>query len=184
MENNMPKERSALPWLIGCGGFVLLLCVVSVVLFVMYFSVITDSFSQSFQDFDAMVDEDWGGDWGVLAPNEMSDDALAFVEDEGLVQDGETLLAYYDKYEDRSEVAVLTEQALRYQRQGRITDVPLEKVNKIKHHEREDWGEIVDVILIQYDGGQQMKVEILESEGGVTFHKMLTDAWKEAKGQK
>lgn len=181
MENNPPKDRSALPWLIGCGGLVLLLCIVSVVLFILYFPVITESLSESFHGFDEPFFEE--GDWGVLSPNEMSEESLTFVEDEGLVPDGETLLAYYDKYGDRSEVAVLTEQAVRYQRDGRTTDVPLVKVEKIKHHEREDWDQTVDVILIQYEGGQQMKVEILESEGGVTFHKMLMDTWNKAKRQ-
>lgn len=176
---NTTTGRSALPWLVGCGGLILLLCVAAVALFVMNVDKIEQSFGESLLGSF----EEWGewGDWGVQSPNEMSEKAIAFVEDEGLVKADETLLGYYDKYGDRTEVAVLTDGAIRYYKNGRVTDVPLKKVDAIKHHERENWGETVDVILIRYDGGKQMKVEVLETEGGATLYEMTKDAWKEAK---
>jgi hypothetical protein len=178
MENQAQNQRNqAVAWVIGCGGFILLLIVAAVTLVVVFADDISESFGES---FESTLDQLSGEDWGVKAPNEMSESAHAFIDEEGLVKEGETLLAYYDKYANQMEVAVLTNEAVRYFNSGRVTEVLLKDVQSVKHHQRKNWDESLDVVLIRHKDGQ-MKVEIFEYEGGESFYEMTKDAWNDVK---
>lgn len=145
--------------LIGCGGIMLLGVAAVVGLFVWIASQ---------------------PESGVKLANEMDAYALEYLEEHGMLEPAERLLAYYDvtMAMDGSEAALVTDRRVMYHKGGRTTAIELASVEDVSHREE---GLIGDVIEVFAAGGEAMKIEIAPLNGGATFHRVLVDAWQRAR---
>jgi len=144
---------------IGCGALIVLGAAVIVGLFV------------------------WVGskpEGGVKLSNEMEPYALKYIEKHGLLEPGETLLAYYDATMsmDSSEAALLTDRRVLYHKDGRTTALELKDVERIDHREE---GFVGDILEIHSSTGSAIKIEIAPLNQGATFKNILFATWRKAR---
>lgn len=121
-----------------------------------------------------------GPESGVKLTNEMDQYALDYLEEHGLLEAGEEILAYYDATlaMDGTEAAILTSTRVMYHRNGRTTSIPIREIEDVRHRYETLTG---DVIEIDGSGGQVMKIEIAPMNSGITFKNVLLNAWKRAR---
>jgi hypothetical protein len=114
---------------------------------------------------------------GVRGANEVPPSALERVEKRKLLAPGEKIVAYYDATVsgDGSEIAMVTTDRLVYFNTGRTTSLSLANIADVRHHSEPLIG---DVIEVQSDSGEAMKVEIAPLNGGDFFLSSLETAWK------
>ena len=116
---------------------------------------------------------------GVRLGNEMQRYALDYIAEHDLVEPDETILAYYDATFSGSgtEAAILTDQRLIYHFQGTTTSMLLQDVADIQHSQDPLLG---DIIVAIDRSGQAMRIQIALWNDGVTFHRVLLNAWHNA----
>lgn len=114
---------------------------------------------------------------GVKLGNEMDTYALEYIEQHGLLEQGEEILAYYDVTisMDGTEAALLTPRRVLYHKDGANTSISLEEITDIRHRKESLVG---DVIEIESSTGQTMKIEIAPLNQGETFKNVLMRAWE------
>jgi hypothetical protein len=114
---------------------------------------------------------------GVRAPNEVPAAALERLEKRKILDPGERIVAYYDATlpGDGSELAMVTTERLVYFNAGRTTALQLGEIADVRHHSEPLIGDVIDV---QSDSGETMKVEIAPLNGGDFFLSSLQTAWK------
>ncbi len=121
-----------------------------------------------------------GPEGGVKLSNEMESYATEYLEQHGVLNDSETLIAYYDVTIslDSTEAAILTNERVIYHLNGRSTTIALTDVTDVRHRVDPLIG---DVIEIDSSTGIPMKIEIAHFNQGQTFLNALNDAWERAK---
>jgi|GEM_PF-2047343 len=117
---------------------------------------------------------------GVKLANEMDEYALAYLQEHRLVQDDESLVAYYDATlsMNGSEAIILTDRRIIHHRAPRTTAVELRNVENIHHRTETLSGDIFEIIS---RADPPMKLEIAPLNGGETFHQVLLDTWRKAR---
>ena len=118
---------------------------------------------------------------GVRLANEMEEYASTYLSEHAILDESDTLVAYYDSTIslDGTEAYILTEQRLIHHYRGSNTDVAVAKIEDIKHHKEMLIGEIIEI----YSSDQvPMKIEIAPMNGAETFINVLMKTWEKAKG--
>jgi len=161
MEENMEtisthKKSKSKPFLIGCGALIVIGIVA--VIFVVYL-VVT------------------GPKGGVKMSNEMEEYAIEYIETNKLLNDTESLIAYYDATLslNGSESAILTTERILYHKDGHTTSINLKDIEDVHHRYEKFLGDIVE---IKSKYGARIKIEIAPLNQGESFHNALRDAWK------
>ncbi|MDP2306290.1 MAG: hypothetical protein Q8P18_09715 [Pseudomonadota bacterium] len=116
---------------------------------------------------------------GVCLPNQLDETARGYIRDKQLLEDGETVRAYYDITVslDGSEIALVTDKRLVYHKGGVTTAVALADVEKIERHPVQ----LGDDFVITSRDGQMLQVEIAALNGADTWESALDGAWKAAR---
>lgn len=119
---------------------------------------------------------------GVKLVNEMDPYALAYLDEHALLDHDEKLVAYYDATlaMDGTEAAILTHRRVMYHKDGRTMALELARVVDIRHRTEPLIG---DVIEIDAEGGEAMKIEIAPLNQGATFLGALDRVWRQARGE-
>ncbi|MDN4594331.1 hypothetical protein [Polycladomyces subterraneus] len=122
---------------------------------------------------------------GVKLANEVDNQTLKTLRQRHLLQQGEELIAYYDRSLDMdgSEIALLTSNRLVYDQHGRITSVPLTEIRDITFGQYSDIDGKWQRIEVKYQDFHRMKVEFAPLEGGEVFYRALKDVWQAKKIQ-
>ncbi|BCU83107.1 hypothetical protein JIR001_28900 [Polycladomyces abyssicola] len=122
---------------------------------------------------------------GVKLANEVDAHTLKTLQQRHLLQQGEELIAYYDRSLDMddSEIALLTSNRLVYDQHGRITAVPLTEIRDITFGQYSDIDGKWQRIEVKYRDFHRMKVEFAPLEGGDVFYRALKDVWQAKKLQ-
>ncbi len=109
-----------------------------------------------------------GPEGGVRTANNMDQYATDYINDKGLLEPGENLVAYYDVTLTFSseEAAILTDKRLIYHAPAGDTVIKLGEVTNIQHHEESFIG---DVIQVSDSNGQFMVIEIAPLNEGKVF---------------
>lgn len=120
-----------------------------------------------------------GPEGGVKLSNEMESYATEYVEEHGILNAKESLIAYYDATIslDGTEAAILTDERVIYHLNGRSTWIPLADITDVRHRTDPLMG---DIIEIDSSSGVPMKIEIAHFNQGETFLNALHEA-REAK---
>lgn len=148
------------PILIGCGAvlafFVILMVMVSIWLFT-------------------------GPEGGVKLSNDMEEYALKYLDDHGILDKSEELIAYYDVTMalDGTEAAILTTERVIYHKNGKSDSIDLTGIEDIRHREETLIGDVFEIFA---SSGKSMKIEIAPFNQGETFRAALMKAWEKAKG--
>jgi hypothetical protein len=119
-----------------------------------------------------------GPEGGVRTANDMEEYATAYIAQNGLLEGGENLVAYYDVTVscDGTEAAILTSQRVLYHlATGNDLSIRISDVQDIKHRKESVIG---DVIEIYGAAGQVIKIEIAPLNNGETFLNALMNAWE------
>lgn len=159
MESEQPNNQSIKKkLLIGFGGLALVLIAIVAVLLIWIVS---------------------SPEGGVKMSNELEYYALKYIKKHQLINDKESLIAYYDASLslNGTQAAILTNQRLLYHNNGLTTSIYLEDIDGIEH--RKD-SLIGDIIEVRSKGGEIMKIEIAPFNQGESFYKALTNVWKTA----
>jgi len=121
-----------------------------------------------------------GPEGGVRMNNEMEEYAQAYIEEHGLLNDSERLLAYYDLtiVLDSTEAAIVTDERVVYHKNGRTTAIRLADTEDIRHRQETLIG---DVIEVSAKNGAAIKIEIAPFNQGESFVNVLMKAWEKAK---
>ena len=111
--------------------------------------------------------------------NEMDEYALEYIEKHNLLNDTESLVAYYDVTlsGDSSEAAILTTQRVMYHKDGRTTSIDLKDIDDVQHRYDNLSGDIIEV---RSKSGMRLKIEIAPWNNGESFYNALMDVWKMA----
>jgi hypothetical protein len=122
-------------------------------------------------------------DGGVKMSNEIEPYAIKYMETHHLLDNGEKLVAYYDATVtcNGSEAAILTNQNLKYHKNGTTTTFPIHRIRNITHISAGIEGDIIEAENID---GQFMKVEIAALNGGKNFYNALKRLWERSKENK
>ncbi|MBN2910282.1 hypothetical protein JQC72_12300 [Polycladomyces sp. WAk] len=122
---------------------------------------------------------------GVKLANEVDARTLQTLRQRHLLQQGEELIAYYDRSLDMdgSEIALLTSNRLVYDKRGRITSVPLGEIQDITFGQYSDIDGKWQRIEVKYRDFHRMKVEFAPLEGGDVFYRALKDVWQAKRKQ-
>ena len=149
------KKSKRKPFLIGCG-----VAVAVVVAIVIVFIIWAASGPLS----------------GVLMSNEMEEYALEYIEQHNLLNDTESLIAYYDVTisMDSSEAAILTTESIMYHKDGRTVSIALKDIDDVRHRYETLIGDIIEV---RSKSGMRLKIEIAPLNNGESFYNALMDAW-------
>ena len=110
---------------------------------------------------------------GVRMANEMEDYAVAYLEEQALLNEGEQLMAYYDVTLglDGTEAIILTDQRLLHHRADRDDiSVPLTEIEGFSHYEESIIG---DVFEVEVADGSILKFEIALFNDGPIFKSAL-----------
>ena len=113
-----------------------------------------------------------GPESGVKMNNEMDEYALEYMEEHGLLNEGEEIVAYYDvtMSMDSTEAAILTTERVIYHKNGRTTSIDLDDVVDVQHRYESITG---DVIEVRSKSGTQIKIEIAPLNMGESFYNAL-----------
>lgn len=131
----------------------------------------------------------WVGWWlfsgptsGVKVGNEMDQYALDYIAEHGLLEPDEEVLAYYDVTlaMDGTEAAIVTGDRVLYHKLGNTTSIPIREIEDIQHRYETLTG---DIIEIQSDSGQMMKIEIAPLNAGETFKNVLMNRWQRVRDE-
>lgn len=116
---------------------------------------------------------------GVSLANDMAPYAVTYLEDHQILNDTESLIAYYDVTISMTgrEAAILTDQRVIYHKDPQTTSIDLADVVDV-HHRRETL--IGDIFEIVPDEGLPIIIEIAPLNGGETFKNALERAVKVA----
>ncbi|MBI4350981.1 MAG: hypothetical protein HY550_06045 [Elusimicrobia bacterium] len=117
---------------------------------------------------------------GVKMSNEMEKYALDYLNEKGMLEPSEDLVAYYDATLglDGTEAAILTTRRVIYHKDGRTEAIALAEVDDIRHRKESLIG---DVIEISASSGRSMKIEIAPLNQGETFINALALAREKAR---
>jgi len=157
MEPQSTKPKSGTrPLLIGCGIIALVVFFAVVVLIIWLFS---------------------GNEGGVRMSNEMEEYALEYIEEHDILNDTESIIAYYDVTIslDGSEAAILTTERVMYYKKGRTTSIDLKDIDDVKHRYETLIG---DILEISSTSGTIIKIEIAPLNLGESFYNALMDTLK------
>lgn len=115
-----------------------------------------------------------GNEGGVRYENNMEEYALEYVQQHGLLEPGERIVAYYDTTLglDATEAAILTERRLVYHRAGYTTTMALAAIADVHVSDDPLLGDIIDVTGVD---GSRMHIEIAPLNGGDGFIRALED---------
>ena len=118
-----------------------------------------------------------GPEGGVRLNNDMEEYALIYIEEQGLLEEGESIVAYYDVTisMDSTEAALLTNRRVMYHSGGRNTSILLTEIEDVDHSEETLIG---DVIVVTGTSGELLKIEIAPFNQGRVFHEALLRLWK------
>ncbi|MBW1839060.1 MAG: PH domain-containing protein [Deltaproteobacteria bacterium] len=118
-----------------------------------------------------------GNEGGVRMSNEMEEYALAYIEEHDILNDTESIIAYYDVTIslDGSEAAILTTERVMYYKKGRTTSIDLKNIDDVKHRYETLIG---DILEISSTSGTIIKIEIAPLNLGESFYNALMDTWK------
>ena len=118
-------------------------------------------------------------DCSVKLGYELLPGTLETLEERGLVDDDETVLAYYDDTVscDASESAILTDRRLIHHVAPATASLPLSEITDIQYLPGTALG---DTIVVTGSDGQTIRIEIAIWNGGATFHTALLNAWHQA----
>jgi hypothetical protein len=116
----------------------------------------------------------------VKLSNEMDSYALDYIKSHNILQPGEELLAYYDETMamDGSEAAIVTTQRVIYCKEGRVTSLALNVIDRIDYKKEDVIG---NLILCHAASGQTISIVIGPGQGLDKFKTALTEAWNNAK---
>lgn len=116
---------------------------------------------------------------GTQLGNQMDAYAIEYVENQGILEAGETILVWYDVTIalDGSEAAMVTDQRVIYHKAGRNTAIDLKDVVSIDAQDAGAMGDIIDVTAAD---GQRMRIEVAPLNGGDLFLSELERAWSNA----
>ena len=111
---------------------------------------------------------------GVSLPNQLDEISRGYIRDKGLLQEGETVRAYYDVTVslDGSEIALITDRRVVYHKDGVTTDLPLADIQDVSRTQEA----LSDNFLITGRGGQMLQVSIAPMNGGDTWAQVLDGA--------
>jgi hypothetical protein len=120
---------------------------------------------------------------GVRMVNEMNREDYALLEQanfESLAGVGK-IIAYYNagKLKSDPEFALLTDEAIRYFKEGRWTIFHFTDVDEVKTKPFEPFGDVCEIEIHDKDG-PRMRISVSPQEDGVTFFDALQSAWKAA----
>lgn len=123
-----------------------------------------------------------GPEGGVRLPNEMETYALEYLDEHGILEDSEELLAYYDVTFslDGSEAAIVTTTRVIYHRNGLNSAINLADIEDIRYRRETLIG---DIFEISTTSGYTMKIEIAPFNQGETFKNVLMASWENASKQ-
>jgi len=121
-----------------------------------------------------------GPEGGVKLSNEMESYATEYLDEHGVLNETESLIAYYDVTIslDGTEAAILTNERVIYHLNDRSTSIPLADITDVRHRTDPLVG---DIIEIDSRSGVPMKIEIAHFNQGPTFLNALKDAWERSK---
>ena len=116
---------------------------------------------------------------GTLTGPQMDLYAVEYLEDNQMLEDGESVMVYYDATIslDGSEAAIVTDQRVMYHKNGRTQSIDLVDIQSI---ETADGGAIGDIIDITPNSGPAMHIEVAPLNGGDLFISELERAWAAA----
>lgn len=116
---------------------------------------------------------------GTLLPNQLSVTTTSYLNDNGLIESGESMRAYYDYTLelDNSESAWVTDQRVAYHLAPNTTYMMLTDIDSIDTREEGLMGHMIDV---RSKSGELMHIEIAAMNGGETFISELEYAWSNA----
>jgi hypothetical protein len=100
---------------------------------------------------------------GILRPNQVPAAALERLEAKKLLTPSEKLVLYYDETftGDGSELALITTERLVYFKEGHTTAFPLSTITDVQ---KKDDSKVNQIIEVQGEGGQVMKIDITPSD--------------------
>ena len=124
-----------------------------------------------------------GPESGVRMSNEMEDYALKYIKEHGMLEEGESVVAYYDVTisMDGTEAALLTDRRVLYHINGRNTAIALTEIEDVDHSRETLVG---DVIVVTGLSGRILKIEIAPFNQGKVFHEALLRLWKGPAGDR
>lgn len=113
-----------------------------------------------------------GAEGGTRFANNMEPYALDYIREHGLLEPGESIVAYNDASLslDGSEAALLTDRRIVYHFHGQTTALALADVERVEHIDQGVLGEAIDVFGV---GGEQVRIEIAPFNGGMDFLRAL-----------
>lgn len=116
---------------------------------------------------------------GVKMANEMDSYALKYIKEHKLLNNTESLIAYYDATMSMngSEAAILTTEHVMYHKGGTTTSIALKDIADVQHRRESLVGDIIEV---KSKSGMRLKIEIAPLNQGESFYNALMDAWKTA----
>lgn len=117
---------------------------------------------------------------GVRLPNEMEEYAIQYLDKNGILEEGEELLAYYDDSLslDGKEAAILTNKRVIYHNGGKNDIIQLADIDDIRHRDEGIMGYIFE---ISTPSGKTIKIEVAALNQGETFKNVLLRAWDSQK---
>ncbi len=121
-----------------------------------------------------------GPEGGVRLANSMEGYALGHLAENGILEDGEELVAYYDATISLTgdEAAILTSTRIVYFIDGRIDSIALSEIEDINHRSETFIGETFMIVAID---GRTMQIIVAPFNDGETFRMALFRLWERAK---
>lgn len=118
-----------------------------------------------------------GPESGVKLSNEMDEYALKYLDEHGILNPDEDLIAYYDVTlgMDGTEAVILTTKRVIYHRKGQNDVIELSAIDDVKHRKEPLIGDVIEVYA---SDGKSMKIEIAPLNQGETFRTALMRAWQ------
>lgn len=118
---------------------------------------------------------------GVRLGNQMEPYALKYLEDNKILPENSSIVAYYDSTVNCTgeEAAILTKKQVIYHKEGNNNTINLKDIKDIKFRKEPLVG---DVIEIYSKDGNIMKIEIAPFNQAGTFINALKNSWETAKG--
>lgn len=119
-----------------------------------------------------------GPEGGVRVGNTMEDYAVEYLDENSIVEPGETIHAYYDVTIslDSTECAILTDRRLIYHRNSRNTEMAREDIALV---ESEDLGMMGEGITVEDVNGDVIYIEIAALNNAPVFRSALERAVEE-----
>ena len=146
------------PILIGCGTLLAVFVILMVIAAIWLFT---------------------GPEGGVRFSNDMEEYTVQYLDDHGILDSSEKLVAYYDVTIslDGTEAAILTTRRVIYHKNGRNDSIELADIKDIRHQKVTLIGDIFEIFS---SSGKSMKIEVAPLNQGESFKAALMNAWKSA----